>query len=93
MLMMLKESGDLVELKQPNNLWDPYEQRVDAWRLSGEEQQELEAFNKSELAFLSKEPLPKCWYDVHYRDSEWQHYNYDPAMSTSPDGPASYYGA
>lgn len=93
MLMMLKESGDLIELKHPEGLWDPYEQKIEGWRLSGEEQQELEAFNKSEMVFLSKEPLPKCWCNVHYRDSEWQGYNYEPATANSPAGPMTYYGA
>lgn len=93
MLMMLKESGDLIELKQPETLWDPYEQKVEAWRLSGEEQQDLETYCKSEVAFLSKEPLPKCWCNVHYRDSEWQDYSCEPMMATSPDGPMTYYGA
>ncbi|MAZ90133.1 MAG: acetyltransferase [Cellvibrionaceae bacterium] len=93
MLMMLKESGDLIELKHPETLWDPYEQGVEGWRLSGEEQQDLETYSKGELIFLSKESLPKCWCDVHYRDSEWQRYNFEPAMTTLPEGPTSYYGA
>jgi hypothetical protein len=41
----------------------------------GEEAQDPESFDKSELAFCSDEPMPKCWTDVHYRDSEaMRHY-------------------
>jgi hypothetical protein len=40
----------------------------------GEEAQDPESFDKSELAFCSDEPMPRCWTDVHYRDSEAMRY-------------------
>ncbi|WP_240532373.1 acetyltransferase [Moritella marina] len=36
----------------------------------GEEQQDPESFNKSELLFLSGEELPRCWTDPHYRTNQ-----------------------
>ena len=36
----------------------------------GEEIQDPEKFNKSDLMFLSGEALPRCWMDSHYRDDE-----------------------
>ncbi len=93
MLMMMKESGDLVELKQPQTLWDPYEHSVEAWRLSGEEQQDLESYSKDDLVFMSGESLPKCWCNVHYRDDEWKGYCFEPTVAASPAGPVNYYGA
>jgi hypothetical protein len=39
----------------------------------GEEEQEAEPVMKCDLAFLSGEPLPRCWTDPHYRDDELRH--------------------
>jgi hypothetical protein len=36
----------------------------------GEEMQDPEKFNKSDLSFLSGESLPRCWVDAHYREGE-----------------------
>ncbi len=92
MLMMLKDTGALVELQAPEKLWNPFEHHVMACRLAGEEMQEPESFNKSDLAFLSGESMPKCWLNPHYRDERWQDYR-DPIDAASAAGPTSYYGA
>ncbi|WP_206019976.1 acetyltransferase [Pseudomaricurvus alkylphenolicus] len=93
MLMMIKQSGALVELSHPEGLWNPYEHRVMASRLAGEEQQDPEPFLKAELAFLSGEHLPKCWVDPHYRDEDWLNHGYDPVAAAATAGPTNYYGA
>lgn len=93
MLMMLKQTGALLELDSPEELWDPYEAKVKARRLAGEEMQDTESFRKIDLAFLSGEALPECWVDVHYRDKEWQQFRYDPVVAAATAGPINYYGA
>lgn len=36
----------------------------------GEDVQDPQTFQKSDLTFLSGEELPHCWTDPHYRDDE-----------------------
>jgi len=89
MLMKLKRSGALVEVKALNELWDPYAVDVLACVQRGEEAQDAEPIDKQDLCFLSGEPIPCCWRDPHYRDSEWQ-----PHMAEGADlGISNYFGA
>ncbi|HUT40306.1 MAG TPA: acetyltransferase [Gammaproteobacteria bacterium] len=69
--MFLKHStkDDLVEILSLNDLFDPFCKRVVGRYQHGEEAQDPEKFNKSDLQFPSGEPLPRCWLDAHYRDS------------------------
>lgn len=93
MLMMLKESGAMVEMSSPSELWNPYVTHVHGRRPAGEELQDQEAFAKMDLVFLSGEALPRCWLNPHYRDDEWQHYLADPTVMSRSTGPLPYYGA
>ena len=70
--MFLKESatGKLVEVLSLNDLFNPIHQGLVGRYNAGEELQDPEKFAKSDLVFLSGEPLPRCWTDVHYRDDE-----------------------
>ncbi len=67
--MYLKDntSGDAVEILDIDGLINPNHTKVSARLHAGEELQEPEDFNKSELSFLSDEPLPRCWLDAHWR--------------------------
>lgn len=66
--MYLKHiSGSLVEVLEPAALSDPCRGRVAGRLHAGEELQEPMEFAKSELAFPSGEPLPRCWLDPGYR--------------------------
>lgn len=69
--MFLKHStkDDLVEILSLNDLFDPFCKHVVGRYQHGEEVQDPEKFNKSDLQFPSGEPLPRCWLDAHYRDS------------------------
>ncbi len=61
-------SGDLVEVLDTTVLFDPFLGEVPARFHAGEEMPEPAVFPKSELAFPSGEPLPRCWVDPRYRE-------------------------
>lgn len=93
MLMMLKESGAMVEISSPSELWNPFVGQVHGRRPAGEELQDQESFAKGDLAFLSGETLPLCWLNPHYRDEEWQSYRAETLNPNRTAGPLPYYGA
>jgi hypothetical protein len=70
--MFLKQSstGKLVEVLSLNDLFNPNHPKLVGRYHAGEELQDAENFAKGDLEFLSGEVLPRCWTDVHYRDSE-----------------------
>lgn len=68
MFLMDRRNGDRVEVLDTTTLFTPRSDTVHGRSHVGEEMQEAEDFNKSELLFLSGEPLPVCWMDVHYRE-------------------------
>ncbi len=70
MFLKHKPSGDLVEIVALNELVDPFREKVTGRFHSGEELQDAEPFNKSDLIFPSGEDLPRCWVDPHYRDNQ-----------------------
>jgi hypothetical protein len=68
--MYLKHSinGKKVEVLSLGDLFNPHHTMLVGRYHAGEELQDPEKLPKSELEFLSGEPLPKCWTDVHYRE-------------------------
>ena len=70
--MFLKQSSTskLVEVLGLNDLINPLHEQIVGRYNTGEEMQDPEKFSKDDLIFLSGEALPRCWLDVHYRDSE-----------------------
>ncbi|MCG8392310.1 MAG: acetyltransferase [Pseudomonadales bacterium] len=70
--MFLKEtlSDHLVEVLDITELLNPLRDQVTGRFHFGEEAQEPETFAKKHLIFPSGEPLPACWTDPHFRDSE-----------------------
>jgi len=60
----------MVEVLTLDDLVDLFKDEVMGRYQYGEEVQEPEKFRKSDLVFLSGEPLPRCWTDPHYRDNE-----------------------
>jgi hypothetical protein len=73
MFLKNKSNDDLVEVLTLKDLFDPFCKQLIGRYQHGEEMQDPEKFRKSELCFLSGEPLPRCWLDAHYRDSEINH--------------------
>jgi len=70
MFLKQQKTEKLVEVLGLRDLFNPMLSSVVGRYHAGEEMQEADSFEKSELMFLSGEPLPKCWTDVHYRDDE-----------------------
>ena len=69
MFLKNKSNEDLVEVLTLKDLFDPFCPGLIGRYQHGEEVQDPEKFSKSDLSFLSGEPLPRCWVDAHYRDS------------------------
>jgi len=67
--MFLKDmqSGDLVEVLDPRQMFDPASSTMKVRYQAGEEVGEPVEVEKTRLEFPSGEPLPKCWLDTHYR--------------------------
>jgi len=70
MFLKNKSNEDLVEVLTLKDLFDPFCDSLIGRYQHGEEVQDPEKFNKSDLSFMSGEPLPRCWTDEHYRDDE-----------------------
>lgn len=70
MFLKHKADGKLVEVLSLNDLFNPNHRELVGRYNAGEELQDPEKFPKTDLEFLSGEPLPKCWTDLHYRDDE-----------------------
>jgi hypothetical protein len=70
MLLKTRSNDHMVEVTNLIDLMNLNVARVIGRFQEGEEQQDPETFNKSDLVFLSGENLPRCWTDPHYRDSE-----------------------
>jgi len=70
MLFNEKATGHMVEVLSVGDLVDLFKDEVVGRYQYGEEVQDPEKFRKSDLVFLSGEPLPRCWTDPHYRDDE-----------------------
>ena len=67
MFLKSKAHGELVELLEIQDLYDPFKKEVQGRFHAGEEMQDPEMFLKSELIFPSDEPLPQCWLDPDYK--------------------------
>lgn len=67
MFLQLKNSGDLVKIIDLQELIDPNSDIIHAQDQEGEEEQEIDIFQKESLVFPSGEKLPRCWLDANYR--------------------------
>lgn len=67
MLLEHRPSGSLVEVLTLEDLYNPCRTYITGQLQMGEEMQDPEIFQKSELIFPSGETLPCCWWDAHYR--------------------------
>ncbi len=62
-----RESGNLVEVLDVQELVDPCRERLRGRFHAGEEVQDPSDFDKAQLYFPSGEELPRCWIDAKYR--------------------------
>ena len=70
MLLKTRANEHLIEVVNLIDLMNLNVTEVIGRSQEGEEQQDPQAFNKTDLVFLSGEDLPRCWTDPHYRDNE-----------------------
>lgn len=70
--MFLKESrtGELVEVMDTAELFDPFRDSVTGRYNAGEDLPDPTQFRKTDLVFPSNETLPRCWLDPDYRHAE-----------------------
>ena len=68
MLLMEKETGHLIEVLDPTEVFDPFKDSFTGRLDFGEDVADPDSFNKVSVSFPSGENLPKCWKDPHYRD-------------------------
>lgn len=68
MLLRQRSTGHILAVQDLEHLVSIFHQEVLARDQVGEEEQDPESIPKSDLAFLSGEPLPRCWTDPHYRE-------------------------
>ncbi|MBL4764597.1 MAG: acetyltransferase [Colwellia sp.] len=67
MFLKSRNNGDMIDVSRIRDLTNLYHDKVVGCYQTGEELQDPQEFNKSELVFLSGEDLPKCWTDPKYR--------------------------
>ncbi len=67
MFLKHKPSGNMIDVVDMHDLTNLFHQQVSGRFQCGEEQQDIEMFDKGELSFLSGEELPQCWTDPNYR--------------------------
>jgi len=68
MLLMEKETGHLIEVIEPTEVFDPFKDSFTGRLDFGEDVAEPDSFKKAMVSFLSGENLPRCWVDPDYRD-------------------------
>jgi len=67
MFLKDKKSGDLVEVLDPKEMFNPATSKMSVRFQAGEEVGEPISVDKTGLCFPSGEELPRCWLDTHYR--------------------------
>lgn len=70
MFLKHRDNGHMIEVLGLDDLFNPLQSWVIGRYHYGEEAQDPEKFGKTDVGFLSGEPLPRCWTDIHYRDQE-----------------------
>lgn len=67
MFLQDKTTGTMVEIMNPESLFNPVEDTVSARTQEGQEEQDPRSVKKASLIFPSGESLPRCWLDANYR--------------------------
>lgn len=70
MFLKQQRTGELVEVLDTRQLFDPFQHAIDGRYNAGEEMPDARRFEKAELVFCSDETLPRCWVDPNYRRDE-----------------------
>lgn len=70
MFLKQRKTGELVEVLDTRELFDPFRTSIVGRYNFGEEMPDPGSFEKIDLVFCSNEPLPRCWMDPDYRRDE-----------------------
>ena len=70
MFLQHKKTGHMIDIVQPEQLFDLYQSHIEGIDQVGEEAQDIEQYQKTELQFLSGEDLPECWLNPNYRHKQ-----------------------
>jgi hypothetical protein len=68
MFLQNKSSQTLIKITNIKDLFNPLRQEISGRSQEGEEEQDLQAYDKQDLIFPSGEELPRCWLDSNYRN-------------------------
>jgi len=68
MFLRQRSSGHILAVEDLEALFSIFHDTILARDQVGEEEQDPEPVAKSDLMFLSGEPLPRCWTDPDYRE-------------------------
>lgn len=68
MLLMERETGHLIEVIDPTEVFDPFKDAFTGRLDFGEDVADPGQFSKAGTCFPSGESLPKCWVDPNYRN-------------------------
>jgi hypothetical protein len=69
MLLKEKESGELIEILNVDDLVNPMRDEISGQIQGGQNEQPPSDFEKQGLMFPSGEELPRCWLDADYRQN------------------------
>lgn len=67
MFLQERSTRCLVEVLDTQGLFDPLQGQIEGRKHAGEELQDPDLFDKSNLVFPSGEALPICWLNPAYR--------------------------
>jgi hypothetical protein len=70
MFLIHKPTKTLIEIQSIEQLFNPCQTEVTGIMHAGEELQDSDTYLKSEMIFPSGEVLPRCWLDLHYRETK-----------------------
>lgn len=67
MFVKLERDKTLIEVLDTKALFDPFEEKIQGKKQSGQSEQPPADFKKSQLIFPSGESLPQCWLNPNYQ--------------------------
>ncbi len=67
MFLKDKQTDDLIEIHNVEELFNPNKNSVSGQVQAGQEEQNPASFKKETLKFPSGEELPRCWTDENYQ--------------------------
>jgi hypothetical protein len=68
MFLQNKSSATTIKIADLEALFNPLRNEIEGKIQEGEEEQDLQPFQKQDLTFTSGEDLPRCWLDPNYRN-------------------------